>query len=268
MSTKVLNSTAAGDLLKLWRERRGKSQLDLAIDASVSQRHISFIENGRSIPSRQMLLSLAGVLDLPLRDRNALLLAGGFAPIYSERTWDSPGMGSLTAAVQRMLRQQEPYPAIVLDRYWNVVMTNEASPRFFGKFVDLGRRPEPRNMLHLIFDPDGMRPFVVDWERTAATLIARVHRETAGRVTEARTRALIDGLLAYPDVESHWRDVSQQDDLPMIPLSFMRDGTVLSYFSMVTTVGAPMDVLTQELRIESLFPANAETELYHEKHFA
>jgi transcriptional regulator with XRE-family HTH domain len=258
----------AGDLLKLWRERRGKSQLDLAIDAGISQRHLSFIESGRSTPGRQKLISLATALDMPYRDRNALLLAGGYAPIYAEQTWDAPGMEGVTAAVQRLLRQQEPYPAIVMDRYWNVVMTNEASPRFFGKFVNLSARPKPRNMLQLIFDPAGMRPFVIDWERTAASLIARVQREAAGRVIDERTRTLIDSLLAYPDVQTHWRQAPERAELPVVPLSFILNDTVLRYFSMVTTIGAPLDVLTQELRIESIFPAELETEKYHLKHFA
>jgi transcriptional regulator with XRE-family HTH domain len=260
--------SGVGDLLKLWRERRGKSQLDLAIDAGVSQRHLSFIESGRSTPSRQKLLGLAAALDMPYRDRNALLLAGGYAPIYAEHTWDAPGMEGVTAAVRRLLRQHEPYPALVMDRYWNVVMTNEASPRFFGKFVDLNARPKPRNMLQLIFDPAGMRPFVIDWERTAASLIARVQREAVGRVIDERTRTIIDSLLAYPDVQLHWREAPATTGLPVIPLSFLLDNKVLSYFSMVTTVGAPLDVLTQELRIESIFPAEPETEKYHLKHFA
>jgi transcriptional regulator with XRE-family HTH domain len=265
----VSDSQAAtvGDVLRLWRERRGLSQLALATEAEVSQRHLSFIESGRSAPSRGKVLDLAAALDMPLRDRNALLLSAGYAPVFSERTWDASGMEVVDMAVRRMLRQQEPYPALVLDRYWNVVLTNDAAPLFFGSFIDLNARPKPRNMLHLIFDPAGMRPFVVGWERAAASLIARVHREAAGRVVDDRTRDLIDELLAYPDVERHWRDAVDTAGLPVIPLSFLLGGIVLSYFSMVTTVGAPIDVLTQELRIECLFPADADTERHHMDRF-
>src|ERR1700742_160077 len=153
----------AGALLRHWRERRGKSQLELSLDAGVSQRHLSFIEVGRSSPSRQMLIDIATALDMPLRDRNTLLLAGGYAPIYPDGAWDGPEMRSITNALQRMLRQHEPFPALVMDRYWTVLMTNQAAPRFFSRFCDLAARETPRNMLTLMFDPTGMRPFIADF---------------------------------------------------------------------------------------------------------
>jgi transcriptional regulator with XRE-family HTH domain len=121
-----------GVLLRHWRELRGKSQLDLSLDAGVSQRHISFIEVGRSTPSRQMLIDIASVLDMPLRDRNTLLLAGGYAPIYPDIAWDGPEMAAVNRALARMLHQHEPFPALVMDRYWNVLMTNQAAPLFFA----------------------------------------------------------------------------------------------------------------------------------------
>src|SRR5258708_24583165 len=152
-----------GLLLRQWRDMRGRSQLELSLDAGVSQRHISFIESGRSVPSRQMLMDIAQALDIPLRERNTLLLAAGYAPMYSEASWNSREMQSVTNALGRILRQHEPFPAVVMDRYWNVLMTNESAPRFFNCFVDMAARKGPRNMLHLVFDPDGMRPFVADW---------------------------------------------------------------------------------------------------------
>jgi transcriptional regulator with XRE-family HTH domain len=124
-----------GDLLRHWRNIRGKNQLDLSLETGLSQRHISFIESGRSMPSRQTLMNIAQVLDVPLRDRNVLLLSAGYAPAYSEAAWNSGQMQSVTRALERILRQHEPFPALVMDRYWNVLMTNESTPRFFNCFI-------------------------------------------------------------------------------------------------------------------------------------
>ena len=255
-------------LLRHWREVRGTSQLGLALDAGISQRHLSFIESGRSVPSRQTLTSIVQTLDVPLRERNAVFLAAGYAPVYSEVPWNAKEMQGITRALDRMLRQHDPFPAIVMDRYWNVLTSNESSPRFFGSFIDMRARTGPRNMLHLIFDPDGMRPFVVDWETVAKSLIQRVCRETIGRVLDERTRGLLDKLFAYPGVDASWRlqgSVGSAPDLPMIPIGFNKDGKILSYFSMVTSVGAPQSVAAQELRIESMFPVDEETEAFHGK---
>lgn len=257
-----------GPLLRHWRGVRGASQLELALDAGISQRHLSFIESGRSVPSRQALTSIVQSLDVPLRERNTVFLAAGYAPVYSEAHWNAREMQGITRALDRMLRQHDPFPAIVMDRYWNVLTTNESSPRFFGSFIDLASRTAPRNILHLIFDPEGMRPFVVDWETVARSLVQRIYGETIGRVMDERTRALLDELFAYPGVDASWRirgSVGSAPNLPMIPIGFHKDGQILSYFSMVTTVGAPQSIAAQELRIESLFPADEETEVLHGK---
>lgn len=262
------HSDGLGILLRHWRGVRGTSQLGLALDAGISQRHLSFIESGRSAPSRQTLTGIVQSLDVPLRERNAVFLAAGFAPVYSEAPWNAKEMEGITRALDRMLRQHEPFPAIVMDRYWNVLATNESSPRFFGSFIDMTARTGQRNMLHLIFDPDGMRPFVVDWETVARSLIQRVYRETVGRVLDERTHGLLNELFAYPGVDPSWRlqgSVGSAPALPMIPMGFSKDGEILSYFSMVTSVGAPQSIAAQELRIESMFPADEETEVFHEK---
>ena len=255
-----------GLLLRQWRDTRGKSQLELSFDTGVSQRHLSFIESGRSAPSRQILLDVAQALDIPLRERNVLLLAAGYAPIYAEGAWDGDQMQSVNQALRRMLQQHEPFPAVVMDRYWNVLMPNEALPRFFNHFIDMASRKEPRNILHLMFDPHGMRPFMHDWENTAQSLIQRVYRESIGRVVDEKTKQLLAALLAYPDVDPAWKNpkvTSIAPAMPVIPLSFIRNGNVLKYFSMVSTVGTPQSVAAQELRIESLFPADALTERLH-----
>jgi len=142
-----------GEMLRYWRHERGKSQLDLSLDTGISQRHLSFVESGRSVPSRDLLSIVADALNIPLRERNVLLLASGYAPLYSEQTMDAAQMAIVTQAIDRMLQQHEPHPALVLDRYWNVIRTNQAAPRFFGSFVDLEARPKPRNLLDLMFDP-------------------------------------------------------------------------------------------------------------------
>jgi transcriptional regulator with XRE-family HTH domain len=271
-----------GNLLRHWRNVRGRNQLDLSIETGVSQRHISFIESGRSIPSRQTLLEIAQVLDVPLRERNTLLLSAGYAPVFSEAAWNSTQMQSVTKALERILRQHEPFPALVMDRYWNVLMTNKSAPRFFNCFFDMSQRKGPRNMLHLVFDPDGMRPFVEHWDEVASSLLHRVRTEATGRVIDEKTRELVAALLAYPGAKvrsaeqiqtrSRRSDFGQTFEsnsatggpvLPIIPLSFRKDETVLNYFSMVTTVGTPQTVAAQELRIETMFPADEETERQH-----
>lgn len=253
----------AGSMLRQWRDSRGKTQLDLSFDSGISQKHISFVESGRSTPSRQTLLDLAQALEIPLRERNTLLLAAGYAPVYSQDPLDAPAMRNINKALERMLRQHEPFPAIVMDRHWNVLMTNDAAPRFFNCFIDMSARREPRNLLHLMFDPSGMRPFIANWKDTARNLLARVHREALGRVLDAETRSLLDALSKYPDVASGWQAPAPDDALPMIPLAFRKGGVMLNYFSMITTVGTPQTVAAEELRLECMFPADEQTEAAH-----
>lgn len=255
-----------GNLLRYWRDLRGVSQLDLSLDAGVSQRQISFIESGRSVPGRDTLLTLAQTLDVPLRERNALLLAAGYAPLYSEAPWNAQEMQAIVRALERVVRQHEPFPAILMDRHWNVLMTNDTAPRFFGGFIDMAARPAPRNMLHLMFDPHGMRPFIDDWPAVARSLLQRVHRESIGRAIDDGTQQLIDDLLAYPEVPHDWRTwqaSSAETSLPFVPIGFKQGDTVLRYFSMVTSVGAPQNVSAQELRLECMFPADDKTETWH-----
>jgi transcriptional regulator with XRE-family HTH domain len=252
-----------GALLRQWRAARGRSQLDLSLDTGVSQRHISFVESGRSVPGRQTLLDIAQALDVPLRERNALLLAAGYAPIYSESAWNAPEMQMVTGALERILRQHEPFPAMVMDRYWNVLMTNESTLKFFNCFIDMAARKGPRNILHLMFDPAGMRPFIANWEETAKGLFDRVRREAVGRFTDEKTRELMAALLAYPGVNGQRKTGGASRVIPVMPLSFVKDDKVLNYFSMITTVGTPQTIAAQELRIECMFPVDEATSLQH-----
>ncbi|RQS31000.1 XRE family transcriptional regulator [Burkholderia sp. Bp8992] len=255
-----------GRLLRYWRDVRGVSQLDLSLDAGISQRQISFIESGRSVPGRDTLLTLAQTLDVPLRERNALLLAAGYAPVYSEAPWDAQEMHGVIRALERVVRQHEPFPAIVMDRHWNVLMTNDAAPRFFGCFIDMAAREGPRNLLRLMFDPLGMQPFVADWGTVSRSLLQRVHRESVGRVIDDATRQLLDDLLACPATPRDWKTPpapAAAPSLPVVPIGFIHEGVVLRYFSLITTVGTPHSAAAQELRMECMFAADDATDARH-----
>jgi transcriptional regulator with XRE-family HTH domain len=244
-----------GGMLRYWRQERGKSQLDLSLDTGISQRHLSFVESGRSIPSRDFLSIVSDALNIPLRERNVLLLASGYAPLYSEQSLDADQMAIVTRAIDRMLQQHEPHPALVLDRHWNVIRTNEAAPRFFGSFVDLEARPRPRNLLDLMFDPAGMRPFVEEWEEVAAGLLQRVRREAVGQVIDAGLAELLERLHKYPGVAGLKPPLAPQ--IPVLPITFRRGDERFSYFSLITTVGTPQCITAQELRVECMFPSYA-----------
>src|SRR3569833_241259 len=156
-----VHTSELGQLLRYWREARNRSQMALSLDAGVSQRHLSFIEIGRSVPSRETLLGIADALEVPFRDRNTLLLAAGYAPMYADSEWTEREMGHLTRALERLLRQHEPFPAIVMDRYWNVLLAISAAPHFFNLFVDLEARPKTRILLFFLFVFFGLCSFFV-----------------------------------------------------------------------------------------------------------
>lgn len=161
-------------------------------------------------------------------------------------------MSRITACLRRMLRQNEPFPAIVMDRRWNVVLANEAAPRFFNRFIDTAARRGPRNLLHLMFGPAGMRPFVADWPSTARLLLARVRREAVGGVLDEGTRQLLEELGRYPEVNRNAEPQTADSALQMIPLRLVKNGLTLSYFSLLTTVGTPQAVTAEELRLECM----------------
>jgi len=258
-----LGEVGFGPLLRRWRTRRRLSQLDLAVEAGVSTRHLSFIETGRAQPSREMVLLLARALDVPLRDRNDLLTTAGYAPIYRATSLEAPAMAQVRRALDFILRQQEPYPALVLDRHWNVVRVNDGSARVQAVFLDpkavagLG----PPNAMRLMFHPSGFRPFIVNWEAAAASLIQWLHRDAASGRGDDETRRLLDELLAYPGVPRQWRSLDlDASPAPFLPIEFARDGLRLRYFTTLTSLGTPHDITLQELRIESFFPADDATE--------
>ena len=259
--TASVASNSIGALLQYWRKARHLSQLALANEADVSPRHVCFLETGRAKPSREMVMLLATALDVPLRERNALLLAAGFAPIYTETSLTAPELGPVRAALEAILRQQEPFPAIVMNRRWDILKANDAAARFFGFLLGGRPAPSPANVLRMIFDPEGVRPYVANWRAVVGALVQRVHREAVGGVKGAETLDLLGEILAYPDVPRCLREPDLGVPLvPVIPVRFQKDGKAFDFFSTVTTLGTPQDITLQEVRIECFFPANPETD--------
>jgi transcriptional regulator with XRE-family HTH domain len=243
----------AGDLLRQWRQRRRLSQLDLAIAADVSCRHLSFVETGRSRPTSEMILRLAEHLDIPLRDRNALLLAGGYAPAYPERGLAEPELAAVRHALTRVLRGHEPYPAVVVNRWWELVDAN-AGIALFTRHVDSQLLTPPVNVLRLSLHPDGMAPRIANLPEWRAHLLARLHHQ-AEAVGDARLAELYEELAGYP---------GGQDPPPapadvVVPLRYRGHGQELTFLSITAMVGTPMDVTVSELAIESFYPADAPT---------
>jgi transcriptional regulator with XRE-family HTH domain len=247
-------------LLQYWRRVRNLSQLALAQEAGTSPRHVCFVETGRSKPSREMVLRLADTLAVPLRERNALLLAAGFAPLYQESALDDRELAPVRAAIDAILTQQEPYPAVVMNRRWDILTANAAATRFFGMLLD-GRTPSSAgNVLRLMFDPDGLRPCVENWETVAQSLIRRAHREAVGGALDDEGRALLAEVLRYPGVPASWRVPDLGRPLvPVTPVSFRHGGHTFHYFSAVTVLGTAQDVTLQEMRIECFFPLDEAT---------
>ncbi|TKA03305.1 helix-turn-helix domain-containing protein [Actinacidiphila oryziradicis] len=244
-----------GPLLREWRERRRLSQVDLANQAGVSARHVSFLETGRAKPSRAMVLRLAEQLEVPIRDRNPLLLAAGYAPVYEEKPLADPMMGPVLDAIKQVLRGHEPYPALVVDGEWNLIDSNAS----FALFTE-GVAPEllepPVNALRLVLHPKGMAPRIINLGVWRAKLLGRLRRRAAA---DPRLRPLYEELLEYPcDQEEPELDVPGAGDI-CIPLQLRRGDYQLSFFATLATFGTPRDITVAELIIESFFPADEVT---------
>ncbi|MEH0827691.1 MULTISPECIES: helix-turn-helix domain-containing protein [unclassified Micromonospora] len=246
-----------GELLRQWRQRRGLSQRDLAIAADVSARHVSLVETGKSKPSSNMILRLADQLHVPLRDRNRLLLAGGFAPRYAERPLDHNALSAVHDAVRRVLRAHEPYPALVFDRRWNIVMTNRAVDPFFAQVAPDLLRP-PVNLVRLGLDPRGFGRMVVNLADVRAVFRSRISRQLA-TAPDPELTALYEELLA-PEPENTSGQRIETD--VVIPMILRVGGRELRLFSTITTFGTPMDITVDEIAIESYYPADAESAAY------
>lgn len=248
-----------GPLLREWREARRLSQLDLALEANVSSKHVSFLETGRNRPSREMILKLSQAMDVPLRDRNLLLNSAGFAPAYRESALDSPLVDQANDALSRILAKQDPYPAIVMDAEWILVRQNDGAAAMGQMFLP-GAPTSGFNALEVLFSPDGLQPFVVNWDELAATILMRLYREALGPGGTEGQKALLERLLSMPTAPNDWRDVAGRLPAgPTIDMVLQKDDVRYSFFTTVTTFGTPQDITLQELRIESYFPSDEAT---------
>lgn len=247
---------AIGSLLRQWRERRRLSQLELASQTEISTRHLSFVETGRSRPSSELILRLTDELDVPLRERNLLLLAGGYAPVYPEHGLNSPQLAAVLGALRQVLDAHDPYPAVVIDRHWDLVDSNAAAG-LFTALVPARLLAEP-NVLRMSLHPDGLAPHIVNLGAWRAHLLSRLHRQQAA-TGDPRLAELLAELTGYPC------DQPEPDvELPgagsvAVPLQLRHGGRILSFLSVTAIFGTPLDVTVAELAVESFFPADAAT---------
>lgn len=257
----VASSPPIGEMLRAWRQRRNLSQLELSLGASVSSRHLSFVETGRARPSREMILRLAEELEVPLRERNPLLLAAGYAPIYAARPLDAPEMANVRDALDRFLRAHEPYPAIVVDRYHNLVASNDALDVLLEGVAPELLEP-PANGMRIALHPRGMAPRTLNLPEWSSHLLHRVGRE-AQITGDPELVSLYEELIQYPGVEPGPVHGELQSADIVLPLRLQDpDGEdELAFFSTLSTFGTAVDITLSELAIEAFYPANARTAL-------
>ena len=250
----------AGTLLRTWRQRRRLSQLELSVEAEVSQRHLSFVESGRSAPSRDMILHLAERLGIPLRERNILLVAAGFAPVYQERNLDDPALAAQREAIDVVLKGHEPFPALAVDRHWTLVAANAAiGPLIAG--IDAKLLEPPLNVLRLSLHPEGIAPRIANYVEWRAHVIARLTQQVDASA-DAKLNELLDELKAYPRP----RGVAVAAPQPkrdfgnvVVPLQLATPDGLLAFFSTTTVFGTPVDITLAEIAIEAFYPADTAT---------
>lgn len=253
-----------GDHLREWRQRRRMSQLDLALEAEISQRHLSFIESGRSTPSREMLLHLAERLDVPLRDRNPLLLAAGFAPVFAERNLDDLALAPARRAIDRVLKGHEPFPAIAIDRHWTLVAANAALAPLLEVIADPTLLEPPVNVLRLSLHPRGLASHIANLAEWRAHLLDRL-RQQISVSGDPVLEKLLKELLSYPAPEAAG-DIHTDLAGIAVPLQLSTKAGLLSFISTTTVFGTPVDITLSELAIETLFPADEETAAILRRH--
>ena len=256
--TAVLRAPGVGGLLRDWRQRRRLSQLDLALSAEVSARHLSFVETGRSTPSRELVIHLAERLEVPLRDRNSLLLAAGYAPVYRQTALEDDEMAPVRDALDRIVRSHEPFPAIVVDRGWDLVTANAPALGLLTSGVAPELLAPPVNALRVSLHPDGMAPRIVNFAQWAEHLLERLDRQIAVSAA-ADLVSLAEELRSYPGVGAASSRPSDVADRLFVPLVLRHDDQELRFFSTVATFGTALDITIAELAIESFFPADGVT---------
>ena len=250
---------SAGELLREWRQRRRRSQLDLSMDAQVSARHLSFVETGRSKPSRELLLHLAEHLDVPLRERNTLLLAAGYSPLYPERPLDDAAMAPVREALDLVLAGHEPFPAFVVDRHWNLVSANQSVFALIPEDVAPELLEPPMNALRLCLHPHGLAPWILNLAEYSAHILHRLHQQ-AVLSQDVELKVLYDELRTYPGVEETAPSVFEPAAMVFSSLRLRSpDGGELTFFSTLATFGSAVDITAAELLIESFFPADPTT---------
>ena len=245
-------------MLRGWREKRGLSQLDLSGRANISQRHISFLELGRAQPSREMVLRLSVALDVPLRQQNALLVAAGFAPVWRETDLAAPELDQVRDAVDRMLAQQEPFPAVAVDRHWNLLNANAGAVRLVEFLVGPLAPGVALNLADALVAPNVLRPFLTNWPDVVRYFIRSVERDVAADGTP-ETAALLRRLLDYDGVRAAVKSSTDGVAGPVLPMHFRKGDTSLRLFTTISTLGTPQDITLQELRIECFFPLDDDT---------
>ena len=260
--------SAVGQLLRDWRTARGMSQLDLAMEAGFSARHVSFIETGRTQPSRQALLVLAETLEVPLRERNRLLEAGGFAHVYRQTPLAAKEMAHIRGVLQFILDRHRPYAAVVLDRYSNCLMGNGVSDQLLSAVVDPSLITEHANFLRMAFHPLGVRRFIVNWQEVAHHLLGRAERELGSASDDEHAVALLEELRGHAGDMSHRASVALKAGDLLLPIHIRTSHIELRIFSTIMTLGTPKDVTLQELRIETFFPADEASEIAWRSAFA
>lgn len=246
-----------GELIRDWRRRRRLSQLDLAVEAEVSTRHLSFVETGRSRPSRELVLHLAKYLDVPLRERNHLLLAAGFAPAYTQTPLEAEEMSAVREAIDKLLTSHEPYPAVIVDGRWNVVSTNRPMDALLEGVAPELLRP-PANALRVALHPDGMARQIVNFGEYSDHLMARLRRRLLAS-PDPQLAALRDELHAYLRVSDERTASRDPAEMLFSPLVMGMDGRQLTFFSTIATFGTALDITLAELSIEAFYPADPET---------
>ena len=251
-----------GRLLRHWRTTRRMSQLGLATEAGISTRHLSFLETGRAQPSREMVQLLAGMLDVPLLERNALLVSAGYAPVYGERPLAAPELAHVRRALEYTLRQQEPYPALVMNGQFDIVMRNDASRRIFEVFRGPVRDDQTINGIRTVFDPNGLRPYIANWDEMAECMLQSLQREIA-LTASAELVQLRDELLSYPGVPSRLGGLTASvGEPPLINLHLRKGNLSLAFFSAVTFLSRARDITLHDLKVECFFPADSVTEQF------
>jgi transcriptional regulator with XRE-family HTH domain len=252
-----LNSV--GDLLRGWRNRRAMSQANLAFEAEISIKHLSYVETGKAVASREILLQLASALGLSLRDRNALLEAGGFARQYGERDLSAPEVADARRAIDLLLRRHEPFPAIVTDRRWNVLQANRAATRLMTMLLGAERMTRPLNHMRMFLSPDELRPYVENWPRVASALLVRARHEAMAAPLDLALQSTWRELLKLPDLP-----VAQFDEHeipgPLCEVRLRKGDVSIGLIGAVLTLGTPQDVTLQELRVEMFMPADEASE--------